>query len=73
MVIGAGLVGDAVVNKLCQDSNVAEIRCLIRRPCNHQFNNKCQYHIVNFMDLDRSRYLFENVPDIICCVGTTRN
>ena len=72
MVIGAtGLVGEAVLGKLCHDPNIAEIRCLIRRPCKNLFTDKCQVHVVNFMDLDRSRHLFENVTDVICCVGTT--
>lgn len=73
IVIGAtGLVGTQLLNSLQQDTNVSEVICLVRRPVNYSFE-KVSVHVVNFMDLEKYQSLFDEVTDVICCVGTTMN
>ena len=71
IVIGAtGLVGQQLVQALCEDQKISSVTCFVRRPL--EFNHsKLSLQMVNFMDLDKHQALFQNVDAILCCIGTT--
>ncbi|MEK9727088.1 MAG: NAD(P)H-binding protein [Candidatus Margulisiibacteriota bacterium] len=65
-----GLVGRSVLVQLQQDPKIGEIRCLVRTPT-QDLGPKTYVHVVDFNDLTMVSHLFENVTDILCCIGTT--
>lgn len=75
LVLGAtGLVGKALVNKLCQDPRYSRITCLVRAPLplSSYFDeqSKIEPLVVNFDDLQDYQGYF-TVDHVYCCLGTT--
>lgn len=75
LVLGAtGLVGKALVNKLCQDPRYARITCLVRAPlpmsAYFDEHSKIEPLVINFDELQDYQGYF-NVDHVYCCLGTT--
>jgi uncharacterized protein YbjT (DUF2867 family) len=71
VLVGAtGLVGKEMLSILQANDGVSEIICLLRRPVNLGIE-KARGCVVDFMNLDESRGLFDGAAAVICCVGTT--
>lgn len=71
LVIGAtGLVGRQVVFSLGNDPNVVSVVCLVRGSVK-SINSKVVYYKINFEKLEAHESLFDNVTDVICCIGST--
>lgn len=71
VLVGAtGLVGKQLLSILQANDEISEIICLLRRPVNLGIE-KVRVHVVDFMDLDQSRGLFDGVSAVFCCIGTT--
>ncbi|MFM6946596.1 MAG: NAD(P)H-binding protein [Flavobacteriales bacterium] len=66
---GTGLIGSTLIELLCQDQNVAEIRVLARRSL--QFEDaKIKVFETNLSQPDAA--IFENADALYCCIGTTK-
>jgi len=75
LVLGAsGLVGTALVNRLCQDERYSQITCLVRSPLSKaKYNdplNKIQAIVIDFNKLEDYQGYF-SVNHVYCCLGTT--
>lgn len=75
IVIGAtGLVGKALVNRLCQDDRYTQITCLLRSPLPandyHDPMHKIQPLVIDFNQLQDFQGYF-TVDHVYCCLGTT--
>lgn len=75
IVVGAtGLVGRALVNRLCQDDRYTQITCLVRAPLTandyHDPLNKIQALVIDFEHLQDYQGYF-TVDHVYCCLGTT--
>lgn len=69
LIAGAtGLVGNCLLNKLCEDPYYHTVYVLTRRPVEQQ-HTKIKEMIINFDELDESD--MPEVDDVFCCLGTT--
>ncbi|WP_412972368.1 NAD(P)H-binding protein [Glaciecola sp. MF2-115] len=75
LVLGAsGLVGTALVNRLCQDDRYSQVTCLVRSPLSKAKyddpQNKIQAIVIDF-DLLEDYQGYFSVEHVYCCLGTT--
>lgn len=75
LVLGAsGLVGQALVNQLCQLEQYSQVTCLVRSPLRnshyHDPLNKLQVIVIDFEYLQDYQGYF-SVDHVYCCLGTT--
>jgi uncharacterized protein YbjT (DUF2867 family) len=75
IVIGAtGLVGQALVNQLCQDERYSKVICLVRAPLAtseyHDPMHKIEPLVIDFSVLQDYQGYF-SVDHVYCCLGTT--
>ena len=71
IVLGAtGLVGQQLLEALELDESVDEVICLVRRPVNVSFK-KSRCVIVDFMNIEKHRDVFDSVSAVFCSIGTT--
>ncbi|MGS2719246.1 NAD(P)H-binding protein [Paraglaciecola aestuariivivens] len=75
LVLGAtGLVGQALVKQLCQDSRYHSVRCLVRKPLSQSFlsfaSAKLQPLVIDFNQLQDYQGYF-TAEHIYVCLGTT--
>lgn len=75
LILGAtGLVGNALLNQLCQDQRYSQICCLVRAPLvaaqYHDPLNKIQALVIDFDNFQDYQGYF-SVDHVYCCLGTT--
>ena len=71
LVFGAtGMVGKELVSQLDQDQSIEKIICIVRRPVAFK-EKKVTVEVVDFMNMDQHKDVFESVHSVFCCIGTT--
>jgi len=68
---GTGLIGQALVSKLCQDNYYGTIRMLVRRPIESP-HPKVEIRLVDFNDTESVKLAIDGSEVVFCAIGTTQ-